>query len=152
MRHAWNLCRQSGFVAAMNRDGARMGVPIILAVEDEFFILEDIATILRGGGYTVVSADSGEEAIRLLDAPDANFRALVTDVNLGKGKLTGWDVARHAREITADIPVIYVTGDGAPDWTSMGVPNSIVLIKPYAPAQLVTAVSQLLNLGPIQPA
>lgn len=30
---------------------------------------------------------------------------------------------------------------------SHGVPNSIPLQKPFAPAQLVTAVSQLLNAG-----
>jgi hypothetical protein len=30
---------------------------------------------------------------------------------------------------------------------SKGVPNSILLKKPFAPAQLVTAVSQLLNAG-----
>jgi hypothetical protein len=30
----------------------------------------------------------------------------------------------------------------------MGVPSSIMLAKPFAPAQLVTAVAQLLNGGP----
>jgi hypothetical protein len=38
-----------------------------------------------------------------------------------------------------------VSGDSAEDWGSKGVPNSIMLAKPFAPAQLVTAVSQLLN-------
>jgi len=33
------------------------------------------------------------------------------------------------------------------EWGSQGVPNSILLTKPFAPAQLVTAVSQLLNSG-----
>jgi hypothetical protein len=46
--------------------------------------------------------------------------------------------------------VVYVTGDGAQDWTAMGVPNSMVIAKPFAPAQLGTAISQLLNLGPNQ--
>jgi len=35
------------------------------------------------------------------------------------------------------------TGAAADDWASEGVPNSIFLKKPFAPAQLVTAVSQL---------
>jgi hypothetical protein len=39
----------------------------------------------------------------------------------------------------------YLSGDSAEDWTSKGVPHSIMLPKPFAPAQLVTAVSQLLN-------
>ena len=40
-----------------------------------------------------------------------------------------------------------MSGDSAADWASAGVPNSIMLTKPFAPAQLVTAVSQLLNRG-----
>lgn len=41
-----------------------------------------------------------------------------------------------------------MTGAAANDWGSQGVPNSILLQKPFAPAQLVTAVSKLLNEVP----
>jgi DNA-binding response OmpR family regulator len=75
-----------------------------------------------------------------------NYRALVTDINL-KGRMTGWDVARKARELHPEFPIVYMTGGAAEDWGSQGVPNSILLVKPFAPAQLVTAVSQLLNSG-----
>jgi CheY-like chemotaxis protein len=75
-----------------------------------------------------------------------NYRALVTDINL-KGRMTGWDVARKARELYPEFPIVYMTGGAAEDWGSQGVPNSILLVKPFAPAQLVTAVSQLLNSG-----
>jgi hypothetical protein len=34
-----------------------------------------------------------------------------------------------------------MTGTSADDYGSQGVPNSILLNKPFAPAQLVTAVS-----------
>jgi len=67
-------------------------------------------------------------------------------VQLGSEKLTGWDIARRAREITADLLIVYVTGDSGPEWASQGVPNSILVTKPFAPAQLLTAVSQLMNL------
>ena len=40
-----------------------------------------------------------------------------------------------------------MTGAAADEWASKGVPNSILLQKPFAPAQLVTAVSNLLNTG-----
>jgi hypothetical protein len=40
-----------------------------------------------------------------------------------------------------------MSGAHAEDWASKGVPNSIMLAKPFAPAQLVTGVSQLLNAG-----
>jgi hypothetical protein len=45
----------------------------------------------------------------------------------------------------AAFPVIHMTGARADQWTSQGVPDSILLRKPFAQAQLVTAVSQLLN-------
>ena len=44
-------------------------------------------------------------------------------------------------------PIVYMTGAAAEQWPSHGVPNSILLGKPFAPAQLVTAISQLLNAG-----
>jgi CheY-like chemotaxis protein len=62
-----------------------------------------------------------------------------------RGKLDGWEVAQHAREIEPDFPVVYMSGAAAADWTSIGVPNSIMLAKPFAPAQLLAAVSNLLN-------
>jgi CheY-like chemotaxis protein len=68
-------------------------------------------------------------------------------VNL-KGALSGWEVARQIRETVADFPVVYMTGAAADQWTSQGVPKSVLLQKPFAPAQLVTAVSQLLNAVP----
>jgi hypothetical protein len=43
--------------------------------------------------------------MELLDASEGKFRALVTDINLGRDKLSGWEVARHAREIDPDFPV-----------------------------------------------
>ena len=60
--------------------------------------------------------------------------------------MSGWEVARQARGIDPTFPVVYITGAPATnDWASQGVSNSVLLEKPFAPAQLVTALSQLLN-------
>lgn len=91
-------------------------------------------------------AASGEEAVTLLKGRSDNYRALVTDISL-RGKIDGWEVARQAREIDPQFPVVYMSGASADDWASRGVPNSIMLSKPFAPAQLVTAISNLLNTG-----
>ena len=87
---------------------------------------------------------SGEEAVTLLQGLKGNYRALVADINL-LGKFDGWEVAKRAREIDPAFPIIYMTGAAADEWASRGVPNSVLLTKPFAPAQLVTALSQLLN-------
>jgi CheY-like chemotaxis protein len=121
---------------------------LILVVEDDQDVQSVIEECLSEGGFEAVIASSGENAVELLDAADGRFRALVTDINLTPGELDGWDVAQHAREIDPHFPVVYTSGKDADDWASRGVPNSIMLAKPFAPAQLVTAVSQLLNASP----
>lgn len=69
----------------------------------------------------------------------------MTDIGLGS-TLSGWDVARRAREKTPTLPVVYTTGSEGSDWPCLGVPNSILVTKPFAPSQVLTAVSQLLNV------
>lgn len=125
-------------------------LPIVLLVEDEILIQHVVEDALSEGGFKVVLADSGETAMKLFDA-QLTYRALVTDVNLGPRQLSGWDVARHARELIPDLPVVYMTGDSAAEWTAHGVPNSVLLTKPFAPMQLLTAISQLLNRAPQAP-
>jgi DNA-binding response OmpR family regulator len=117
----------------------------ILVVEDDQLIQGVVEEALADGGFEVAIASSGEQAVQLFDAANARYRALVTDIGLGRGKMDGWAVARHVRENKPDMPVIYMSGESAEDWASHGVPNSLMLAKPFAPAQLVTAVSQLLN-------
>jgi DNA-binding response OmpR family regulator len=121
-------------------------LPAILIIEDDHEIQAIVEEALTDGGFEAAIARSGEEAVALLKSDGVKYRALVTDINL-PGKLDGWEIARVAREIDPTFPIVYMTGAAADDWPSMGVPNSILLNKPFAPAQLVTAVSQLLNTG-----
>jgi DNA-binding response OmpR family regulator len=121
--------------------------PIILLVEDDHAIQAVVEDALRDGGFEVAIAPSAEEAVTLIKGKVADYRALVTDINLS-GRMSGWEIAKQAREIDPAFPIIYMTGAAANDWASHGVPNSLLLEKPFAPAQLVTAVSQLLNVPP----
>lgn len=121
-----------------------LDLPIILVVEDEPLIQGLIEEALSDGGFDMAMVASGEEALTLLNGNKDKYRALVTDISLD-GKIEGWEVARHAREIDPEYPVIYTSGASAEDWASKGVPNSVMLAKPFAPAQLVTAISNLLN-------
>jgi hypothetical protein len=47
--------------------------------------------------------------------------------------------------------VIYVTSVAAEEWTSQGVPKSLLIQKPFAPAQITTAISRLLNAADVVP-
>ena len=121
-------------------------VPVILVIEDDDALQTMVEEVLVDGGFEVAIAPSGEEAVTLLRGQKGKYRALVTDISL-RGKMEGWEVAQLAREIDPEFPVVYMSGASAADWPSRGVPNSIMLAKPFAPAQLVTAVSNLLNSG-----
>jgi CheY-like chemotaxis protein len=119
---------------------------LILLVEDDPGIQDLLFDTLEEAGFEVVQASNAAQAISILNEK-SDIRAIVTDIDFGDSKLTGWDVARHARELLKDLPVVYMTGASADDWGSKGVPNSVLINKPFAPVQVVTAVSQLLNAG-----
>jgi len=121
-------------------------LPVILVVEDDQPLQVIVEDALTEGGFEPAIAASGEEAVTLLKGRKTKYRALVTDITL-LGRMDGWEIAQQAREIDPEFPIIYMSGAHAEDWASKGVPNSIMLAKPFAPAQLVTAVSQLLNMG-----
>jgi DNA-binding response OmpR family regulator len=121
-------------------------LPVILVVEDDEQIQTVVEDALTEGGFEPAIAPSGEEAVTLLKGSKGNYRALVADIRL-RGRMDGWEVAKHAREIDPEFPIIYMTGVSGDQWGSRGVPNSILMTKPFAPAQLVTALSQLLNSG-----
>lgn len=116
----------------------------LLVAEDEALIRCATEQTLESGGFNVVAAPSGEEALQLLINSDAQFAGLITDIRLGDG-IDGWALARRARELVPDICVVYVTGDSAEDWPAKGVPGSMVVQKPVADALLLTGISTLLN-------
>ena len=115
--------------------------------EDDQLILGVVEEALSEGGFETAIVTMGEEAVTLLQDQQARCRALITDINL-PGRLNGWEVARRTRELNPEIPVIYITSPAADEWASQGVPKNILLSEPFAPAQIVTAVAQLLNESP----
>lgn len=121
--------------------------PLILVIEDDYPLQGWVEGALIDAGFNTDILSSAEEALTLFKGGAKSYKALVTDVNL-KGRLSGWEVARQVRAADPSFPIVYVTGAAADQWASEeGVPNSILLEKPFAPAQLVTALSQLLNVG-----
>lgn len=123
---------------------------LILFVDDEPLIFETVKEALEEGGYAVRPEHTASGAMKALDEFSSALSGLVTDVNLGSD-VTGWDVAKRARELRPDLPIVYTSGYSSADWNVLGVPHSTLVPKPYAPAQIVTAISALINKAASQP-
>lgn len=126
-------------------------LPVVLVIEDDQEIQIILDQALREGGFEPAIAGSGEEAVTLLKAFGSNYRALVTDIKL-MGRLDGWRVARAAREVDSAFPVVYITGAASVEWPEHGVPNSVLLTKPFTPDELVAALAGVLAASERAPA
>jgi DNA-binding response OmpR family regulator len=115
----------------------------LLLVDDEPLVRHDLKEGLVEAGFDVSDVAAGGKALSEIEADPSRFSGLVTDINLGRGP-DGWEIARRARELMPNLPVVYISGHGSADWPSKGVPNSLTLSKPFATAQLITAISTLL--------
>lgn len=112
----------------------------LLLVEDEILIRDLLQTALEDSGYSVVTVSHSGEAIQILDGIGGQaISALITDVQLGEGP-DGWALARTARKLQPQLPIIYMSGQDARDWPSRGVPNSLFLQKPLTISQVVNGV------------
>ena len=115
----------------------------VLIVEDEPNVLAFLEIGLEELGYDIVSARSAGEALNILGSGMHEVAVLVCDIRLGDG-IDGWEIARCAREIVADLPIVYVTGDSAGAWGEEGVPHSRLLQKPFTIPDLAQAIEALL--------
>lgn len=117
---------------------------LLLLVDDEPLIALQLEDALSEAGFTCILARDGTAAFKEVEADMARFSGVITDVHLGPGP-DGWQVAHRARELVPEIPIIYMTGAGSGEWSANGVPNSILVQKPFVPAQIITAITGLLN-------
>lgn len=122
----------------------------ILIAEDEPSILESLEFILRRVGWTTSSVTDGDaalEAVRRLKP-----RMLVLDVMLPKR--SGFDVLKQIRANpeTSALPVLILTAKGQLQDRRIAEEfgADVFVTKPYANAEVVGAVRQLLgeNGGP----
>ena len=117
---------------------------LLLLVEDEPLVAMTLQDALEAGGYSVLVASNGAEAILALETQIDAICGLITDIQLGPGA-NGWEVARRGREMNPSLPVVYTTANSADCWPVQGVPKSFLVPKPYAPVQVITAVSTLVS-------
>ena len=81
--------------------------PRVLVVDDEESIRRFAERVLRDGGYEVVVASDGREALRIVEA-QRPFDVFVVDMLMPQ--MRGDELARRIRQMDADAKVLYFTG------------------------------------------
>ena len=134
----------SGAPAATATADAR-GVEHVLFVDDESVLTSLGQTSLAELGYRVTAESDSRRALALLRAQPKRFDAIVTDHAMPH--MTGLDLAREARRIRPDFPVVLTSGYDEPlDGESIPEEVSTFLRKPYSTEQLGTAVRRAMEL------
>jgi CheY-like chemotaxis protein len=109
----------SGIAIAGAKQGtSRLAPPVgwrtrILLIDDDPLLLKSLSDTLEGDGHLVVSANGGEEGMRLFrTAFEQNepFGVVITD--LGMPHVDGRRVAAAVKDISPTTPVIMLTGWG----------------------------------------
>lgn len=116
-------------------------VPAVLVVEDDWLLRLAVVSEMRRVGWRVLEASTGEDAVAIPET-SGQIDLVVTDIRLA-GDMTGWDVARAFRARSADLPIIYVSGNSVD--SALMVPLSTFLGKPCPPRDLMRSCRQALG-------
>ena len=122
-----------------------MPQPQILVVDDDAFVRDFVATVLRQNGYMVETATNGREALALLD----QHRYDLVVSNMGMPELDGPGLYHEVQQRQPETapPFLFVTGDHeridyVEFFEEAGVP---ALAKPFSEAVLSEAVERMLR-------
>jgi len=117
----------------------------VLVAEDDAQVRTLATRVLERGGYIVISAVDGADALRVFKDPPQRIDLLFLDV-LMPG-LGGFETARRCREIRREIPVLFASGYAAESLLDRVDASSAseVLQKPYDPEMLLTAVRRMID-------
>ena len=121
------------------------GDECVLLVEDDNGVRDLAANILKSGGYQVVTATDGLNALeRRREMPRA-FDLLLTDVVMPG--MSGPELAERLRSLQPDLRVLFMSGypDEALSRHGMGGQRFAFIQKPFSPVALLDKVRQVLD-------
>lgn len=118
---------------------------VVLLVEDEAPVRAFASRALRMRGYTVLEAESAEDALKTLEDSDLKVDVFVTDVVMPGMDGPSW--VRKALEDRPGVRVVFVSGyaEDAFGDTQARIPNSVFLPKPFSLTELTETVQRQLH-------
>ncbi|AKS09634.1 ATP-binding protein [Pseudomonas trivialis] len=120
------------------------GHETILVVEDNEDVRETVVELLEQAGYTVLTAEDGDRAMKMLQA-GVQPELIFTDVVM-PGRVKSTDLADWARAQTPPVPVLFTSGHTRDILSSNHLlsPEIHLLSKPYSPEALTQRVRSVL--------
>jgi CheY-like chemotaxis protein len=117
----------------------------ILIAEDERDIRELVSFSLQFGGFTVVQAANGAEAVERAQAERPDL--ILMDVRMPK--MTGYEACKQMKQMPElrDIPVVFLSAKGQESEIQTGLEAGAeeYILKPFAPDDLVKQVQTVLD-------
>ena len=120
----------------------KSALPPILMVDDEPNMRSTVSELLMDDGYTVDVAESGEQAVEMLNEPGNEYFMMITDGRLGG--MSGYELLKKAKDDFPKMRVIMITAFATPKLAVEAIQNGAVdyLSKPFAPEELLHAVDR----------
>ena len=120
---------------------------VILIVEDDQDLRQYLAEVLRGLGYSVLTAPSGTAALPILEQPSNRIDLLLTDVIMPG--LNGRELGQRALQIRPGLRVLYMTGYSRNAVVHHGrLDEGVELLqKPITQTHLAARVRDILDQG-----
>ena len=116
----------------------------ILAVDDSPSMRRMVAHVLREGGYQVIEAEDGDEALRI--ARSQRVDAVLTDQNMPR--MDGLSLVRSLRSIQeySRTPIMLLTTESSPEMKQKGREAGATgwMVKPFDPDRLLDMCRRIL--------
>jgi two-component system cell cycle sensor histidine kinase/response regulator CckA len=127
---------------------APRGSETVLLAEDEQDVREVAREFLESGGYTVIEANNGAEALRLAAGHKGKIDLLVTDLVMPG--MTGQELARRLQKESSGLGVIYMSGysENAAAEAAQWDPSTRLLTKPFSRNTILRTVRDVLSNAP----
>lgn len=123
------------------------GSETILVVDDDASLREVTCEILRGGGYTVIEAESPARALQVAESHSSVIDFLLTDVIMPK--MNGRELATRLVQARPAMKVLYVSGyaDGVvQDGPHGPLEEGLAFLqKPYTRKQMMLKIREILD-------